>query len=118
MLLPLFFGENKMPLVNMKRAEVEQKGETLLGEPVDASKEDYYYGLTINLEEPELQKLNLGDDPKVGGMIKLQAVGKLVMYSKDDKRGRRAEIQIQSLGIADKPQENRSEVLYPEKGNS
>lgn len=102
-----------MPLVNMKRAEVEQKGETLLGEPVDASKEDYYYGLTINLEEPELQKLGI-EEPKVGGMISLQAVGKLVMYSKDDKRGRRAEIQLQSLGVADKPQEEaRSDVLYP-----
>lgn len=106
-----------MPIVSMKRAEVEQKGGTLLGASPDAAKEDYFYGLRITLEEPELQKLNLGDNPQVGGKLMLQGVGKLVSYT-NDEGGRSATIQLTDLGTADKKEdENRSEVMYP-KGES
>jgi hypothetical protein len=103
-----------MATINMKRAEVEQKGGTLLGEPVDASKEDYHYGLRITLEEPELQKLGL-QDPKVGSKIPLDAIGKLVSYAQEES-GRRAEILITDLGIKQPPnEEQRTEVMYPPK---
>lgn len=103
-----------MAITSMKRAEVEQKGGTLLGADVDASKEDYFYGLRINLEEPELQKLNL-EDPQVGGKLMLQAVGKLVSFS-NDENGRSATILITDLGFAEKSQEeNRTDTLYPGK---
>lgn len=103
-----------MPLTSMKRAEVEQKGGTLLSEPVDASKEDYYYGLRISLEEPELNKLNLGDSPKVGMKMPLQIVGKLVSYA-EEETGRRAEILITDMGFSDKEKEAevRTDVMYP-----
>jgi len=98
----------------MKRTEAEQRGDTLLtGEPVDASKEDYHYGLRITLAEPELQKLNLSD-PKVGEKLKIQAIGKLVSYS-NDEHGRSATILLTDLGFEDKPIEvdKRSDALYP-----
>lgn len=98
----------------MKRAEVEQKGGTLLGAEPDSSKEDYFYGLRISLEEPELQKLNLGDDPKVGGRLQLQAVGRLVSFS-NDENGRSATIQITDLGFAEKQEGDRVETMYPPK---
>lgn len=102
-----------MPLTSMKRTESEQRGDTLLtGEPVDASKEDYHYGLRITLEEPELQKLNL-DEPKVGEKLKMQVVGKLVSYS-NDEHGRSATILLTDLGFSDKSDEDnkRSDTLY------
>lgn len=102
-----------MALTSMKRTEAEQRGDTLLtGEKVDSSKEDYHYGLRINLDEPELQKLNL-NDPKVGGKLMIQAIGRLVSYS-NDEHGRSATILLTDIGFNDenKTEEKRADVLY------
>lgn len=106
-----------MTTVNMKRSEVEQKGGTLLGEPVDATKEDYFYGLRITLEEPELKKLGL-EDPKVGTRIQLDVVAKLVSYSQEET-GRRAELLITDMGTKVSPADaqDRSDTLYKESAS-
>lgn len=103
-----------MSMVNMKRAEVEKKGGTLLGEPAEATKEDYFYGLRINLEEPELQKLGL-DNPKVGSKMPMMVTVKVVSYA-EEENGRRAELLITDMGMKSQDEQPaRTDVMYPGK---
>jgi hypothetical protein len=101
-----------MPLVNLKRAEIEKKG-TLLGEAPESTEDDYTYGLRIHLEEPELQKLGL-NDPEVGSQMPMVAVMKVVSYSKEEK-GRSMTLLITDLGLPEKKEDKekqRAVVMY------
>ncbi|MCP4127343.1 MAG: hypothetical protein GY753_09805 [Gammaproteobacteria bacterium] len=82
--------------VDMKRSTVEQDG-LLLGETPDETGEEYYYGLTLRLERPELDKLGL-ENPQVGAKHNIVGVVKIISHSKSD-HGESLELQMVSMGV-------------------
>lgn len=100
-----------MLIVSLKRAEVEQKGGTLLGEAVDTSREDYYYGLRITLENPEMQKLGVAE-LKVGAEIPVMAIMKVRSFA-EEETGKRAELQITHMGLKTPDEDQRPDMMYP-----
>lgn len=95
---------------DLKRNSHERQG-TLLGQaPDDDSGPDYHFGLTITLEEPELQKFPVTAD-MVGKDLPLDVVARVVGYSDDDEYGKSARLQIRALGHADQ-QQDRTSVMY------
>lgn len=100
-----------MPLTSLKRSEVEQNGGTLLGEQVDATTEEYHYGLRIMLEEAELRKLEL-NNLKVGKKVQIVGIVKVVSFA-EEETGRRAELLLTDLGFMQDPGEaERTEIMY------
>ncbi len=82
--------------VDLKRSTVEQDG-LLLGEAPDATGDEYYYGLTLRMEKPELDKLGL-ENPQVGAKHNIVGVIKIISHAKTDN-GESLEVQMTSMGI-------------------
>lgn len=97
-----------MSVVSMKRNRMEQDS-LLLSKGPDEGEEEYHYGLRVSLEEPEMQKLGL-ENPKVGGVVPLSAIAKIVSYT-NDQNGKRMELQITDMGLD--VEQDREDTMYP-----
>ncbi len=86
---------------NMAKTPEQIKEDTL---PFDARSYPtpvYPYGLSICLENEQLEKLNLSGDCDVGDMIYMQAIGKITSASKQETtEGIKARVEIQLTDIA------------------
>lgn len=91
-----------MNMIDLKRTKAERKEAKDMCVP-SPSADDYPYGLCINLQEDELDKLGLDDLPKAGAKVSLQAVAVVKEVSQrtvdGGKESRRLELQIQQLAI-------------------
>jgi len=92
-----------MKLTNMKLSKTKQK-ETVSPAP---SKQEYPWGLTLNLEDAALTKLGIKELPEVGVECKLHGTGKVTRVSqsaseRDKKETRSVEIQITKLALEHK----------------
>jgi len=103
-----------MSIVDLKRSQVEKEGKTLLGGPADAEKDDYFFGLTVTLEGPELDKIGLRE-PKVGSQIPFDAVMKVTGHRKADD-GESVTLQITALGIKPSPGDRESAMYGGDNG--
>ena len=103
-----------MSIVNLKRSQVEKEGRTLLGGPADAEKDDYYYGLNVTLQSPELDTIGL-KEPKVGERSAFDAIMKVTSHSMTDE-GCTVVLQITDLGMKPSPGEKapgeRESTMY------
>lgn len=83
-----------MKLPKAKQAETAQ---------VSPRKQEYPWGLSLNLENESLEKLGIEHLPDVGTECTLRGVGKIVRVSQsaseNDKNSRMIEIQITKLAL-------------------
>jgi len=88
-----------MKLTDMKLPKTKQK-ETV--SPV-VSKQEYPWGLTINLEDAALTKLGIKELPEVGVECTLRGTGKVTRVSQSaserDKGSRNVEIQLTKIAL-------------------
>lgn len=93
-------------LIDMKRPP-EKKRKEQAEIAMTSSEPAYPYGLQLQLENEQLDKLGLKTLPDVGGRVKIEAVGTITEASEHDsqQRGkrRRLEIQIKKLALAEAP---------------
>ena len=92
---------------DLKRNSHEKQG-TLLGEAPDSEAEDYFYGLTFSLEDPELQKVPITSE-MVGKEIPFEIVARVESFTDSDE-GKSARLQIRQLYIVPPPAERESEL--------
>lgn len=99
-------------MVSMERTPAEKVEEVMeMASPV-MSVPDYPYGLTISLEEDDLEKLDLEDDCEVGDMIDLRAFARVTSVSKRQVGGKdccRVELQIEQLAVENEDDEEPGE---------
>ena len=99
-------SERDAVLVSMKRVPEKKskdaKSDLCCSAPCSAS--EYPWGLTINLENESLNKLEFGDElPKVGSTVKIVAEAKVESVSsrsdKDNKSNRTVSLQIVKMAV-------------------
>jgi len=92
----------KMPsMTNMKLTKAEKKKFTT-SPTVGGSTEDYPWGLSINLDDAALKKLDIDDLPEPGDRCVLHAVGKVTQATQsanEKKTDRSISIQIMRLAL-------------------
>ncbi len=90
-----------MPLVNMKKTKKEVKDDLKPTIAVDVPK--YPYGLSINLEEESLVKLDMTDLPEVGDSMNLIARVTVESVQSSERQGgkkhRSLHLQITDLAL-------------------
>lgn len=105
-------------LVDMKRTEADKKAERAMYEDSPyISGEDYAYGLTIRLDNAQLDKLKLGDmDVGPDNKVRVVALGVITEESSNTYNGKtRRSMSIQLQQIAIEPEgeaEDPAKVLY------
>lgn len=90
-----------MELKSMKLSKKEQKEEKaeMLAGPERSS---YPYGLCLHLDADELEKLGLGDLPKLGAKLKLEAVVEVNSTSQNSGiygEHKSVDLQIVEMGL-------------------
>ena len=96
--------------VDLKRNSHEKQG-TMLGTAVDNEPDDYAYGLSLHLEEPELQKVTITSE-MVGTSINIEGIAHITSFS-DGEDGKGATLQIRALGIKEEASEpSREGAMY------
>jgi hypothetical protein len=109
---PHFFGEFAMPMADMKISKTEAK-EHALGIEMDTP--EYPYGLSISLEQDQLEKLGITDMPKVGAkmMVHANAVVKTVSaYDTQNGSDKRVELQITEMELVPGEGKDPAEIMY------
>lgn len=99
-------------MVSMERTPAEKVEEAMEMMSPAVSMPDYPYGLTISLDETDLEKLDLDADCEVGDMIDLRAFAMVTSVSKRQQDGQdccRVELQIQRLAIENENEEEPGE---------
>lgn len=102
-------------LTSVKRTAKERKVEqTALAMP---EREQYPYGLSIQLDDDTLEKLGLKTLPKVGAAMMLTArvTVKSVSTNEGESREKRRDISLQITDMAldaEKPSKSTSETMY------
>ena len=93
-------------LVSMKRSAKDKRKD--MGEPsgIEAVAPDYPWGLCLNLQADELEKLGIKDLPKVGEEMTVTAKVKVTRVSQSasasprgESEHRNVELQVTDLGI-------------------
>ena len=88
-----------MDMVNMKMTRKESKEMAVPSE----IKQEYPWGLNIGLENDVLDKLGMDTLPKVGDIVKIEAIAKVESVSmsenSDKTKNRRVQIQITDMCI-------------------
>lgn len=91
-------------LIDMKYSQKEKVEESKENVPSADSMPDYPYGLTINLEKEQLDKLGL-TEYEVGDELNISAVGKITMVRSSERENDPEEasvtIQITQLELQD-----------------
>lgn len=91
-----------MALVSMKRTAKEKKEEkTLLA---TSEPEEFPFGLSIHIEDDELNKLGFSESPEVGAEMLLTAKVKVTSMSEskhmmDNEENRSISLQITDMGL-------------------
>ncbi len=97
-----------------KTPEEVNKEVKSMAAPVSASAENvpkYPYGLCINLDDDQLEKLDLDGECEVGDVIHLCAMARVTSCSANETEGgtkRRIELQITALAVEDEDDENEA----------
>jgi hypothetical protein len=96
--------ENKMKLVSMKEVKDESQ-DTILS---DAKMPEYPYGLRINIDADEMEKLGLTELPEIGKKFMVHAMADVVSISQSDSAEGEPEKNF-SLQITDMALEKSNE---------
>ena len=82
----------------------------------------YPWGLCINLEDDQLEKLNLDDECEVGDMIHLCVMAKVTSCSSNETEGgksrKRIELQITQIAVPVENEDNENEEMREHKKHS
>ncbi len=81
-----------MGLVDLKRTKADKKAETTGASPVA---DDYSYGLQLNLDRKELDKLGIKTMPEVGDEYHIHAIGKVTSVN----QSAREDNEYRSVGV-------------------
>ena len=95
--------EMKAGLVSLKRTKSEKKVESSPSLAI-GERDDYDYGLKINLHKESLEKLGLDSLPKVGTKMRLEAEVEVVSVSSSAGKGsesRSMDLQITHMKLED-----------------
>ncbi len=94
-----------MKLISMKRSKKEQNREKN-DMAVPMSRDEYPYGLTLELSTEQLDKLDIDQLPKVGKKYRLHAecaVKSASVHERDGKRDRNLSLQVTRLALSSSP---------------
>lgn len=95
--------------VDMARNDAENDRQSLLEGPAEERK--YPYGLLLNLEEPEVQKLGL-ESPTVGASIEMEITVRVDSISSNEN-GRSLGLQVTAMGLKEETGPgDRETILY------
>jgi hypothetical protein len=100
-------------MVNMKMAA--EKAKEYDKETMSGDKPEYPYGLCLNLEAEQLEKLGITELPAVGAKMMLHAnayVKTVSEYSTQDGTDRRVELQITELDVRPGEGKDPAEIMY------
>ena len=90
-----------MKMVDVKRPK--KKEANSVDRSVGIADEPYPWGLKLNFEEPEINKIKVLDAVKVGDQVKIQAVGKVTTISMESaekgKRYHNVSVQLTSVAV-------------------
>jgi hypothetical protein len=95
-------------MVDMARSTEEKISAIEESMPMPMQAADYPYGLTISLDERDLEKLDLDDGCEAGDTIDLRAMAVVKSVSKNEFNGKsscRVELQIQKLAVESEDEE-------------
>lgn len=95
-----------MKLVSMKRSKKERNREQKEMDATSPSMEEYPYGLSLHLDNDSLDKLGIGQLPKVGKKFRLHAeceVKSASLHERNGKRNRDLTLQVTRLALASNP---------------
>jgi hypothetical protein len=105
-----------MKLVDLKRPKKTKKQLNTEVVPMDASEDLYPYGLRINFDKAEIDKIQALKGIPAGAQVKVSAIGKVVEVSITDRtnnnKRHRVEIQLHKVGIED--QSKTKEAIFEE----
>jgi len=102
----------------MKSMKLTKQETKLQNEPTEIQKEEYPYGLRLNLDNDSLKKLGITTLPEVGSYMILMAKIEVLSISENQHEGdeelrRDISIQITDMELApEKPKPSMSETLY------
>lgn len=85
-----------MKLVDMKMSQADMKADAV---PSPVDRDPYPYGLCLNLDTDELDKLGIKDLPEVGDEYHIMAVGKVTRVSSSASEGQDSESRGISVQI-------------------
>lgn len=91
-------------LISMKRTPADKRKDAGECAPIDCIAPDYPYGLVINLDSDELDKLGLTELPKVGTEIPITVkvrVTRVMAAEEENSKGDSDERRNMSLQITD-----------------
>ena len=100
-------AEKKVKMVSMKRSEADRRKDMGEPAPLEAMAPDYPWGLCINMDGDELDKLGMKELPQVGTVMPMQVLVKVTSVSQSASEGRgeeydesrRVSFQITDIGI-------------------
>lgn len=87
-------------LVSMKRSEKDKRSDAGDAVPMEAIAPDYPYGLCINLDKDEIDKLGMKQLPSVGTVVPISASAKVTMVRQSAVEGADEETSL-TLQITD-----------------
>lgn len=89
-------------LIDMARSTEEKISAVEESMSVPASAADYPYGLALQLDERDLEKLGLGDDCEAGDTLHFVAMATVKSVSKNDYNGKKScsiNLQIEKMAV-------------------
>ena len=106
-----------MKMVDLKRPKKTKKQMEKESVPLNGPDEDLYpWGLRLNFDKAEIDKIPALKGIPAGGQVKVTAIGKVVEVSITDRtnnnKRHRVEIQLHKVGIED--QSKTKEAIFEE----
>ena len=104
-----------MAMVNLKLSKKDQKEEM----SPEVSRPEFPYGLSLNIDKDELDKLGVMDLPEVGDEFHIVAVGKVTsVHSNANGNGEQAGMQLQITDMELTPEAEDEPEEAPEEGEA